>query len=147
MARLSAEQKAANREVFKARDRAFNARQKEWRTARDAALAEFDANSPEYLTMTQAMAASEEARRARDADAAELRQQIAALEERIAGLDDKHRLSELFEVRGTAVNARNKARSALQERMDNEFPDVSSVFSAVQWAANGHFTPSAPQKA
>lgn len=141
MARLTAEQKTANRENFKARDRAFNARRKEWRTARDAALADFDNKSPEQLAMTQAMAASEEARAVRDTDAAELRQQIAVLEARIAGLDDKHRLSELFEVRRTTVNARNKARSALQERMDNEFPDVSSVSSAVQWAANGHFTP------
>ncbi|MBK3780331.1 hypothetical protein G3A43_08675 [Paraburkholderia aspalathi] len=142
---MTPEQKAANRENFKARDRAFNARRKEWRTARDAALADFDNKSPEQLAMTQAIAASEESRRARDADAAELRQQIAALEARIAGLDDKHRLSELFEVRRTAVNARNKARSALQERMDNEFQDVSSVSSAVQWAASGHFTPASQQ--
>jgi len=144
MAKLTAEEKAANREVHKARDRAYNSRRKLYRTAADNALAEFDATSPEAKEMEVANGAFNETLDTIKAERAAIEEQIRALREQEAGLNAKHHLDEVADRRRNAVDARNKARSALQARIDSEFSDVAGIFSAVQWAANGHFQPEAP---
>lgn len=146
MAKLTAEQKAANREVHKARDRAYNHRRQLYRSATDKALAEFDATSPEAKAMETADSAFDAALSQVDAERRAIEEQIRALREQQDGLRAKYQLDEVADRRRNAVDARNKARSALQARLDSEFSDVAGIYSAVQWAANGHFTPEAPAK-
>ncbi|WP_126223348.1 hypothetical protein [Burkholderia ambifaria] len=141
MARLSPEKKLANRELFKARDRAFRARREQWSSARDAALATFDAVSQEQRVYQEADEAFEAARRQREDARRELERQMELLKEQLAGLDARHNLTELAEVRRRAVDARNAARSAVEKRVEQDFQDVAHVYSAVEWAANGHFEP------
>ena len=144
MAKLTTEQKASNREIFKARDRAFNNRRKLYRDAVDKAIAEFDATSQEAKAMNEADSAFNVALRLVDAERRAIEEQIRALREQEAGLHAKHQVDEAADQRRIAVDARNKARSALQRQIDNEFSDVAGIISAVQWAANGHFKLEAP---
>lgn len=145
MARMTQEKKQANRELFKARDRAFRARRAQWSKARDAALATFDAQSPEQRAYQETEDAFEAARRQRDAARRELERQIALLKEQLAVLDDRHPLTELARARSRAVDARNAARAAVEKRVEQDFLDVAHVYSAVEWAANGNFQPPAGQ--
>lgn len=143
MARLTEETKKANRELFKARDRAFRARREQLSSARNTALATFDAESQEQREYQVAEEAFEAARRRREDERKDLEHQISQLKEQLAGLDARHNLSELAEVRRRAVDARNAARSAVEKSVEQGFQDVAHVFSAVEWAANGHFEPPA----
>lgn len=147
MAKLTEEQKAANREVQKARDRAYNTRRKLYRDATDKALAEFDATSPEAKVMETAVSEFNAALRQVDTERRAIEEQIRALREQQEALHAKYQLNDAAERRRNAVDARNKARSALQARIDSEFSDVAGIFSAAQWAANGHFQPEAPVNA
>lgn len=140
MAKLTPEQKAANKEVSKARDRAFNDRRKAYRQARDAALEDYK-NGPEEKAYEEANAAFNQAFNRVDAERRATDEQIRVLREEQEGLRAKHNVDQLAEARRKAGDVHFKGRQAVEARIDSEYPDVDGVHSAVEWAANGHFTP------
>ncbi|MFM0521510.1 hypothetical protein PQR08_29205 [Caballeronia jiangsuensis] len=132
------EEKAANREVFKARDRAYNQRRKQYRTAMDGALAAFDKGS-EKMAADQANTAHERALNAATAERRAIDEQIRLLKEHQAGLHAKQRIDELGETRRQNWSTYHGGKRAIEQKVDSEYADVARVYSAVQRAACGHF--------
>ncbi|MEX3983973.1 hypothetical protein AB4Y45_33850 [Paraburkholderia sp. EG287A] len=140
MAKLTAEQKAANKEIFKARDRAYNARKGAYRKARENALAQYG-TGPEKKAYEEADAAFNQAFDRVEAERRAIDDQIRVLREQQEGLRAKHNVDTLADARRKASDVHFKGRMAVEARIDSEYPDVAGVHSAVEWAANGHFTP------
>lgn len=142
MAKLTEEQKAANKVAQKARDQAYNARKREYRAARDAAVEEFKTH-PLWIAADQANETARAALLVVEQEENVLRAQIAQLQAQISGLREKHGVEALFEARRSTGNASHTARVALEDAIDQKFADVSNCYSAVSWAANGHWPPQA----
>jgi hypothetical protein len=142
MAKLTEEQKAANKVAQKARDRAYNARKREYRAARDAAIEEFKTH-PVRIAADQADETARAALLVVEQEANVLRAKIAQLQAEISGLREKHGVEALFETRRTTGDACRAARVAIEDAIDQKYADVSNCDSAVGWAAKGHWPPKA----
>lgn len=132
---LSPEQKAANKEWQKVRDRAYRARYKEVSSFEAMEEARLDS---EFGPKIDAACAAEDAlRNERNAKLADIDRQIAELTRK------KHDIAQEYEhpiavARGgtsALVNERNRLRSEVMRRLAEQFPDMagSGRWSAACW--------------
>jgi len=140
MARMTVEQKAANRSQQRVRDQAYRARRNAYTAARDAALAESEQTlvSVEYKA---ADAALDSALQARDAERRRIEAQIAQLKDEIASLDEKHGITKLSAERRSTSDRWLAQRNYVAGKVDAEFADIAGVHSAVEWAAKDNYSP------
>lgn len=136
---LTGEQKAANRDARKARDRAYQARRKVYETALEAALAPYPYGSTDtpVAPVTQA---AREATKAFDAavEAARIEEQgihaqIAKLEESLKYTRERYGIPQLRETRDAAGEALRSARASAEKEVRARFPDIVGVYSAAEW--------------
>lgn len=142
---LTAEQKAANKVKTQARDRAYRDRRRAYTEALDAALAPLPLRAEdkhpkvEPVAVVQAAwaadAAFDAAWAAARKEEAAIREQIAQLQDSLKTVGDRHNTTQLAAVRRDAYSALSAARSAAEQEVKDQFPDVAGVFSAAQWGA------------
>ncbi|HDR9105986.1 TPA: hypothetical protein QDB04_002842 [Burkholderia vietnamiensis] len=142
---LTAEQKAANKVKTLARDRAYRERRRAYNDALEAALAPLPLRivdkhpkvEPDAVVQAawDADAAYEAAWAAARKEEATIREQIAKLQELLKNVGDRHNTPELAAVRRDAYSALYAARSAAEQAVKAQYPDVAGVFSAAQWGA------------
>jgi hypothetical protein len=136
---LTPEEKKANREYFKVRDRAFSDRRDAFRKALNTAQAEFKA-SPEEQAYETAHAAFEAAFNQVEVERRDIENQIRALREQQEGLRAKHNIDQLADARRNAAEVRRKAQVVVDTRIAREYSDVAGVLSAADWEAKGNFS-------
>lgn len=134
MAKTEAE-KQATKLKNQARDKAFRARQKAYHQAKKAAV-EAVGSSQLGQDAKAANQALEDALRARDAKASALRVQIAELERELSQLDIDPELSLR---RKETWQKQHLAKEAAEQKVNDQYPDMVDVYSAVQWEQRGHF--------
>jgi chromatin segregation and condensation protein Rec8/ScpA/Scc1 (kleisin family) len=134
MARLSAEQKEANKIASKERTQAFNARRKAYREALDAAEAE-GKRGPEYAELEAARETSEQARASRIAALAAIDEQIAQLQAQRQQVEAEHGATRdaAKQRYDTAWFAQDAVLKQLRESVNARFPDMVGVWYQSQW--------------
>lgn len=133
MARLTTEEKAANKEERRARDQAYAARRKAYEAARKKALADWEGVSPLRAEMNAADEAFDAAMAAKDAEEAALKSRIAELQAQIKELSVKHDLERLNDNRRLTNSAYFAAKGGVEKAVDAEFKDIAGVYSAAAW--------------
>lgn len=134
MAKLTAEQKTANKLVAKTRSSAYFARRKVYELAQADALAAFH-NEPLRDQMDAANDKFDAVRAQVQADRDAINLQIVQLQERLAGLPAVHNTEAINVARCAANTAYHQALAATRLAVKQAFPDVADVFSAVEWEA------------
>lgn len=134
MARLSAEQKEANKIASKERTQAFNARRKAYREALDAAEAE-GKQSPEHAELEAAREASEKARASRIAALSAIDEQIAQLQAQRQQVEAEHGVTRdaAKQRYDTAWLAQDAVLKELKESVNARFPDMVDCWYQSQW--------------
>jgi imidazolonepropionase-like amidohydrolase len=134
MARLTAEQKDANKVASKERARAFNARRKAYREALDAAEAE-GKQSPEHAELEAAREACAQARASRIAALSAIDEQIAQLQAQRQQVDAEHgvRLDAAKQRYDTAWFAQDAVLKHFKETVNARFPDMVDCGYQSRW--------------
>lgn len=127
-------QKVQNKAAQKVRDRAYNQRLREQRAALNAVD-----QDPEVIRLRQladeANAKEELRRKSVIAQRDEIREQIEALQAKLAALNYDAKLGALAEARRDASNWWNQAKNIKTKSIEMQFPDLQGAarFSAVAW--------------
>jgi hypothetical protein len=134
MARLTAEQKEANKVALKERARAFSARRKAYREALDAAEAE-GRQSPEYAELDAAREAREQTRASCIAALSAIDEQIAQLQAQRQLVHAEHgvRLDAAKQRYDTAWVAQAAVLKHFKETVNARFPDMVDCWYQSQW--------------
>lgn len=134
MAKLTPEDKAANKASQKIRDRAYHARNKQYRDARDLVEKRIEA-SPEAKAVEAARAAMEASIEARNKAQKAIAEQIAALQVRLieVGKELAKPIDAAKQARDVAWTAKDKLAKAQLARVDADFADVSDVHYVGAW--------------
>lgn len=131
---LSDKEKAANKAANKIRDRAYNQRRKAFRDALEASE-----QSPSVLAAREAADAADAAFErhiaSRDAEIANLRAQVEALEARIAAIYKTPEFDELKASRSSAFANFNKVRDEAHKKVEAQYPDLAgnAAFYVAAW--------------
>ena len=133
MAKLTDEQKAANKVVHKAHGKAFYKRRKDFDAAKGLAIDNFNSKDPLKAQRDAADAAWTAGLEAVGVDRRGLRSQIVDLQEQIEGLDAKHNTEALNDARKATSNAYFNGLRAVEQGINAEFSDVAGIFSAFAW--------------
>lgn len=134
MAKLTEEQKTANKLAAKTRAAAYSARRKVYELAQADALAALH-EKPLLAEMEDAGRKFDAAQAQVQADRIAISIQISVLQERIAGLQAVHNTEALNEVRRATNTAYYQAKAATELAVKQAFPDVANVYSASEWEA------------
>lgn len=127
-------QKAQNKAAQKVRDRAYSQRLRDQRAALDAVD-----QDPEVIRLRQlfdeANAKEELRRKSVIAQRDEIREQIEALQAKLAAFNGDAKLDALAQTRRDASNYWSQAKSAKTKSIEMQFPDLQDAarFSAVAW--------------
>lgn len=134
MAKLSEQDKAANKAAQKIRDRAYHTRNKAYRDARDLVEKRIEAG-PEAQAVLAARAAMEAAIEARNVAQQAVADQIAALQERLiaVGKECEAPINAAKKDRDVAWAAKDKLSRAELARVDAQFADVANVQYVGAW--------------
>lgn len=134
MAKLSDEQKIANKAARQVRDRLYRRRRKEYWAARDALDAALRA-SPEGRAREAASAALDVAREAVVTEEAAIRAQIVALQSELAAVRPMRepQLAALREVRDACNRDYNALASQQAAELEVRFADVAHCLGAGGW--------------
>lgn len=147
MSKLTPEQKAANKEAMRLRNKAFNVRLKAYRSEREAAEAAV-ANSPSGIKQTASSQALEAAlvRRKEALDA--ITRQITALQKKLVETEKEFE-NELEALRAARVQANqefNRAREEAEAAVDSRYLDMVGCWSAAAWKPLERFLPDAAEQ-
>lgn len=140
--KLTPEQKALNKAATKLRDSAYNQRKSAYEAERKSADAVF-ASSDVVRAAIKADDAFDTALEGRNAALDSIREQIAALQQKLAEteLEYNARLEPLKAARHAAWDSRRKAEADLKTAVDEKYPDVADCWSAAQWKPFDEFLP------
>lgn len=131
---LTPEQKALNKEATRLRDRAFDARRRDYLAALETATKPI-VDGPLAEATRQAVGALDEAMETRDRTIDALRVQIAALTEKIEDARREHgaAIERLKATRDSAYDRLNKAKALVQDQVEKDFPDMKRCYGAAAW--------------
>lgn len=134
MAKMTDEEKQANRLVTNERTRAFNARRKAYNTELQAAT-ELAKTGPGYVKAMDGMAALEDTIAARDAAVSVIDQQIAELQDQrkavIASFEPTFATVKETRESGWAVHAVHLTK--LEQAVKARYPDIVGCWSPAGW--------------
>lgn len=134
MAKLTVEQKVANKATRKARDQRYSARNREY----TAAKVQIEADKlalPEKAAAIEADAASDRLLQEREARRRELLERIAELQKEVdaLGADFAPRMDAARQARSSAYALLRAASEKLDNTLDEQFPDMVGVYGPAQW--------------
>lgn len=134
MAKMTEEQKAANKVASAERAAAYRARSREYNAAIKAAEAEVML-SPEYAARMAAFKALEDSIDTRDAALKAIDDEIAALQEKRLAVQQVHSklISEKKVLRDTTFKCSEQVQEKLVGAVKERYPDMVNVWSAAQW--------------
>lgn len=134
MARLTAEDKFANKAAQKIRDRAYITRRNAYRDARDLVEKCIEAG-PEAKAVDEARAAMEANLEARRAAQVDINDQIAVLKEKLlqVSTDYEAPLNAAKQARDDAWAKKDKLSRAELAKVDTQFADVANVQYVGAW--------------
>jgi len=134
MARLTAEQKEANKVATKERTQAFDARRKAYREALDAAE-EKASQSPEQAALDAATAVRSAAFDARDRALWDIDARIALLQNKRKQLEVEHgaKIDAARKQTDAAWSAQQAVAKQLKEQVEAVYPDMVDVWYQSQW--------------
>lgn len=135
MSKLTAEQKALNKQATSLRNKAYNARSKVYREALEAAEAKVAA-SKEAAELQEAQEAAEAAAAVREAEMQALQAKIRELQEQQEALAKAHLAQnrELRTVTSEKHSAYYKLLNEKKQEVNALYPDiVASQYSAAMW--------------
>lgn len=140
--KVTPEQKLLNKEAVKARQKAFTARKNAWRAEREKRAKLVD-DGPLGAARYDSNQAFEDAWQAREAEMADLKAQIAALQQKLkdAAKDHDDRAAPLKAARDAAWSAHYAAKLAAEKSVDAQYPDVASCYTAAAWKPLDEFLP------
>lgn len=142
MSKLSEEQKAQNKSAMLARNRAYAARLKAKRSAKEASDA-FIAKTPQAKKRDEVMIAFEGAIEERRRIEADFDNQIQLLQQKKKEAVAAHaaRIDELKIARDAAYKDLSALHEQENAKIDSAFPDLEGVYSAAGWKPLEDFTP------
>jgi hypothetical protein len=113
----------------------YKIRRKQYTTAQEQALSEFNA-LPVKVAADAAGIALDKAREARSIEEAALNEEIWKLQAKIAGLPAVHKIEALNAERIATSNACRHARTDMENTLTAQFIDIAHAWTPAQWRRN-----------
>lgn len=135
MAKLTDEQKEANKAERRILESNYKVARKAYEADLERSRSEFNA-TPLKSQMEAANAAWDKGFVAYDQEEKAIRVQIAVLEQQIKDLPGKHNREQLNQARTSTNDAFYKGLREVEKQVDARHPHVAGVYSASHWAEN-----------
>jgi len=134
MAKLTPEQKEANKVATKERDKAYRARRKAYSAEIEAAEKAAEA-SPEHSEWEQANNNLKQAIEARNQAVSEIDKKIEELQRLRDSVQAEHneKIEVIQDARRIAFGAQNELKSKLKSAVSEKYADVANCYSAAGW--------------
>lgn len=140
MAKLTEEQKEANKAARRMREKAFKERRAAYEAEKEAAVSAVR-NGPLATEFNAAQDAFDEVTLRVQDEERRIDEQIRQLQAERAALREKFGQSAANDLRKKTNEAYYGALHAAERAVDQKYPDVAGVYSAAAWEAKGGYTP------